>query len=171
MHVAIQVTAPAAEAYARVSYALKCLKQQVLSDNRSLEDLHWIANATKYLDGSGGSDPHAPVSRDVRPRPYSPPPPRQSSTRASYPPPPRRTASYDYPEDSYQYSVRLMHYNYDDENWSFHKILVFICSFYSTITHGSQLHRVIHLQNRITAVRHLMMLQDDHRHKVKTREH
>lgn len=103
MHVAIQVTAPAAEAYARVSYALKCLKQQVLSDNRSLEDLHWIANATKYLDGGGSSD--APAQRDVRPRPYSPQPPRQSSTRASYPPPPRRTASYDYPEDSYQYSV------------------------------------------------------------------
>lgn len=97
MHVAIQVTAPAAEAYARVAYALKCLKQQVLSDNRGLEDLPWISSTTRYLEGG---DQSAPTKRH-----HSPPPPiqssRQSSSRSSYV---QRTSYADYPEEPYQYS-------------------------------------------------------------------
>ncbi|CAG7834076.1 unnamed protein product [Allacma fusca] len=100
MHVAIQVTAPAAEAYARVAYALKCLKQQVLSDNRSLEDLPWISNASKYLEGGGGGG-EGPTTREFRSiRTYSPPPPRQARATHHIP---RRT-SHEYPDDSAQYS-------------------------------------------------------------------
>ena len=72
--------------------------EQVLSDNRGLEDLPWISNTTRYLEGGG--EPSATKHRH-----HSPPPSSQisrQSSRSTYQP---QRASYDYPEEPYQYSA------------------------------------------------------------------
>ncbi|CAG7835746.1 unnamed protein product, partial [Allacma fusca] len=64
MHVEIQVRAPAAEAYAKIAYALKCLRIQLLNDGKNLP---WIASATTHVDQGrfGGSDPSTPEYTDT----------------------------------------------------------------------------------------------------------
>jgi hypothetical protein len=51
MHVAITVTAPASEAYAKAAHAIGCLKRQVVSDNKELLSLPWIVRVIQSGDG------------------------------------------------------------------------------------------------------------------------
>jgi hypothetical protein len=62
--VSITVTASASEAYKRMAYALNCLKEQVVSDNRTLEGLPWISlvngGSSRMMDGRHHNEPGPP---------------------------------------------------------------------------------------------------------------
>lgn len=88
----IQVTASASEAYKRMAFAISCLKEQVMSDNRSLETLPWITGSSGRMDG-GRYPPPAPKSSYPAPPPeYSAGPAPRSHHRSAAPP----ASGYDY---------------------------------------------------------------------------
>jgi hypothetical protein len=91
MHVLIQVTANSSEAYKRMAYAIGCLKEQVISDNRALETLPWIISSS----GMGRPDMQRYPQSHSQPRSYPPlsegPSPRSHRSAAPVP-------SYDYGE-------------------------------------------------------------------------